>query len=143
MSVKGLKIIKCTKCGKTTLLDEYELNGCACGSHEHGVDYQTYKNRAHLAALDGIQVFKGIYHKTGYLHYDHEKRYALITNVTCGTPETFMNHAYVQNVTKNSMKLLKSISPGTPIQFKANVKRYFNGSARYGLTHMHHVTVLQ
>lgn len=126
------------------MLDEYELNGCICGSRDHGINYKSYKNREYLATFDkGVQEFSGIYHKVGYLHYNHEKRYALITNITCGTPESFMNHTYVQNVTPKSMELLKSITPGTHIQFKANICQYNSHPARYGLINMHHITVIE
>lgn len=142
MALKGLPIIKCLNCGKTTLLDEYELNGCTCGSRDRGVDYRSYKVRAHLSELKGIQVFTGIYHKAGHLHYNKDRRYALISNITCGTDETFTNHAYIDNISPNSLEILKSLKPGTHIQFKARVHKYNKYSERWGFDRMHHVIEL-
>lgn len=142
MPIKGLPIVKCVKCGKTTLRDEFEIHGCPkCGEHE-AMDFQSYKRRDHLAEFEGIRVLNGIYHKAGHLHYNKDRRYALISNITCGTNGPFTNHAYIDNISPNSLEILKSLKPGTHIQFKARVHKYNKYSERWGFDRMHHVIEL-
>ena len=94
MPIKGLPIIKCTKCGKTTVLDEYHLYGCSsCGSRDMGVDFKAFRRRECLSELgDGVHHFTGKFVKVGNLHYNTSKWYALIENLGCGTTNFATNH---------------------------------------------------
>ena len=139
-----LPFIKCTKCGKTTLEDEYRLTGCQhCHSTTCGVDLEAFNRRDSLQELEGgTTVFQGRYRKIGNLHYAQKKSYVLVENIKCGIEGITTNHAYITDVSPNTITLLRSLKPGTHIQFKANVHKYTDGSNKWGLDHMKHVTTL-
>ena len=109
MVIKGLPIIKCTKCGKTTVEDEYHLTGCSsCGSRIDGIDFKSFRRRECLAELgDGIHKFTGRFIKVGNLHYDTSRWYALIENLACGTSPFATNHIYIPHLTPNTIEILK------------------------------------
>lgn len=131
------------KCGKTTLTDEYELQGCPiCSSMNSGIDNASYKRRDNFKEFEGIQLFTGQLIKAGNLHYNRGRYYALVKNLSCGTPTTFTNHAYIDNVCKQSMEALKQITPGTTIQFKARVKKYNKRVNKWGFAEMTDITPL-
>lgn len=141
MSIKGLPVVKCIKCGKTSLKDEYEVNGCAgCASFDHGVDFGTYRRRESLINLgEGIHHFKGVFHKVGNLHYRNKYYYALIDHIVDEDGNKVTNHSYVADISPNSVSILKSMKPGTTIQFKAQINEYNKVDHKWGMSRMHHV----
>jgi hypothetical protein len=144
MSLKGLPIIKCTNCGKTTIVDEYELNGCPnCGSTTSGVDFGIYRRRENLGEIgEGVHTFTGRFKKVGNLFYRNHMWYALIENVRCGPNNFLTNHTYVANISFNSVVMLKQVEPGTEIMFKARINNYDKRTHKWGMDHMHHVVPL-
>lgn len=143
MSIKGLPIIKCIKCGKTIVLDEYHLYGCTCGSKDMGIDFKSYRRRECLSELgDGFHDFVGKFIKVGNLHYNNTKWYALVENLACGTTPFATNHIYIPHLTPSTVDLLKATSPGTKITFKARVNNYDKQLHKWGLDQMHSVVPL-
>ena len=141
MSIKGLPITKCKKCGKTSLQDEYETMGCPnCHSTTDGVDFGTYRRRESLAELgEGIHTFTAKFKKVGNLHYSNQHWYALVEDVKCEGEQCVTNHAYIDRVSCNSVSILKSTTHGSRIEFKAAINQYNKRDNKWGFTNMHHI----
>ena len=136
-----LHFIRCTACGKSTLADQYELSGCSnCHDKSHGVDYNSFKAREPLNDLgNGPTLFNARYIKSGRLCFKSNMNYVLVENIRCRSNEVISNHAFINNVSANTMEQLKSVAPGTIIQFKASTHKYNN---KWGLHKMHHLIVV-
>jgi len=134
-----LPFIKCTHCGKSTLEDEYFISGCPACGHRDGINYTDYKRRSYLADYEGVNVFRGKFRKVGNLHFKHGKIYALIDDIECGTKNHVTSHAYIVDLSPNTIKLLRDVKPGTTIQFKARVHQYDKVQKKFGFDHMCHV----
>lgn len=141
MSLKGLPIIKCVKCGRTTLKDEYELSGCpSCHSTVDGVEFGKYRRRESLIALgEGVHVFTAKFKKVGNLHYNNRRYYAFVEDVKCGGESCVTNHTYIDNISPNTIEQLKLMKPGTRIEFKAHVNQYNKKDNKWGMSRMHHL----
>ena len=133
--IKGLQVVKCKTCGKTTLEEEFHIHGCTCGSHE-GMDNAAYKRRDYLKGYvdNGWLKCQGKFIKRGCVHYRHQSKYALISDLMIDG-EYITNHTYVQNVGQLSYNLLADVNPGDIIHFEAKVHGYHKDT-KYGMSEM-------
>jgi hypothetical protein len=138
--IKGIPIVKCVKCGKTTIEDEFQINGCVCGSHE-SVTNDSFKRREYLKKfLDkGWVNCTGRFIKKGCVHYRNNSKYALVGDLMIDG-EYVTNHTYIQNVNQLSYLMLNDIKPGDKISFNAKVCSYHHDT-KFGMSEMIRLTI--
>jgi hypothetical protein len=143
MSLKGLPVVKCLKCGKTSLKDQYEISGCPnCHTTEFAVDFGKYRRRESLIDLGpGFHRFIATFKKVGNVYYRNQSYYAHVEDVMTRDGQFITNHTYVAEISAGSIKVLKSTPINTPITFSARVHCYNRKENKWGMDKMHDVVV--
>lgn len=143
MSLKGLPIIKCLKCGRTVLKDQYELSGCpSCKTTNQSVDFGEYRRRESLSSLSpGYHTFSGRFCKVGNLIYKNRYYYAHIEHITDEHGKYVSNHTYVPISSREVVNKLKETQAGSIIKFNARVNCYNHKANKWGIDKMNSIIV--